>query len=138
LVRRPTTSQGFELGAEGKEGKEGKAGKEGVAWKEGKEGKEGTFAGLTTADKETLLAVLPYVKFAGIARQNRADLARRHKVLALAPSTRLSLGAGSAWAGEAVWNGDGATGGGCSVVFTAQPWQQSVSDWSGVGCGGRL
>jgi hypothetical protein len=46
-----------ELGAEGKEGK---AGKEGAP---GKEGKEGTFAGLTTADKETLLAVLPYVKF---------------------------------------------------------------------------
>ena len=41
-----------ELGAEGKEGKAGK---------EGKEGKEGTFAGLTTADKETLLAVLPYL-----------------------------------------------------------------------------
>jgi Subtilase family/IPT/TIG domain len=51
--------------------------------------------------------------------------------------TRLSLGAGSAWAGETVWNGDGATGGGCSVVFTAQPWQQSVSDWSGVGCAGK-
>jgi hypothetical protein len=51
--------------------------------------------------------------------------------------TRLSLGAGSAWAGETVWNGDGATGGGCSVVFTAQPWQQSVSDWSGVGCGAK-
>ena len=49
--------------------------------------------------------------------------------------TRLSLGAGSAWAGETVWNGDGATGGGCSIVFTAQPWQQSLSDWSGVGCG---
>jgi IPT/TIG domain len=49
--------------------------------------------------------------------------------------TRLSLGTGSAWAGETVWNGDGATGGGCSVVFTAQPWQQSLSDWSGVGCG---
>ncbi len=48
--------------------------------------------------------------------------------------TRLSLGAGSAWAGETVWDGDHATGGGCSVVFTAQPWQQSVSDWSGVGC----
>ena len=30
---------------------------------QGKEGKEGTFAGLTAADKETLLAVLPYVKF---------------------------------------------------------------------------
>ena len=49
--------------------------------------------------------------------------------------TRLSLGTGSAWAGETVWNGDGATGGGCSIVFTAQPWQQSLSDWSGVGCG---
>ena len=36
-----------------------------------------------------------------------------------------------------MWNGDGATGGGCSVVFTAQPWQQSVSDWSGVGCGAK-
>jgi hypothetical protein len=46
-----------ELGAEGKEGK---AGKEGAP---GKEGKEGTFAGLTTAEKATLLAVLPYVKF---------------------------------------------------------------------------
>ncbi len=48
--------------------------------------------------------------------------------------TRLSLGTGSAWAGETVWDGDHATGGGCSVVFTAQTWQQSVSDWSGVGC----
>ncbi len=48
----------IELGAEGKEGK--------VPAKKaqpGKEGKEGTFAGLTTAEKETLLAVLPYVKF---------------------------------------------------------------------------
>jgi hypothetical protein len=43
-----------ELGAEGKEGKEGAP---------GKEGKEGTFAGLTAAEKETLLSVLPYVKF---------------------------------------------------------------------------
>ncbi len=51
--------------------------------------------------------------------------------------TRLGLGAGSAWAGETVWNGDGATGGGCSVVFTAQPWQQSLSNWSGVGCGAK-
>ncbi len=51
--------------------------------------------------------------------------------------TRLSLGAGSAWTGEAVWNGDGAGGGGCSVVFTAQPWQQSLSNWSAVGCGAK-
>ena len=51
--------------------------------------------------------------------------------------TRLALGVGGAWAGETVWNGDGATGGGCSVVFTAQPWQQNLSNWSGVGCGAK-
>ncbi len=48
--------------------------------------------------------------------------------------TRLSLGAGSEWAGETVWDGDGAGGGGCSIEFEAQPWQQGVSDWSTVGC----
>ncbi|HEX5223521.1 MAG TPA: S8 family serine peptidase [Solirubrobacteraceae bacterium] len=47
--------------------------------------------------------------------------------------TRLSATSGS-WAGESVWNGDGAGGGGCSVVFEAQPWQRAVSDWSSVGC----
>jgi hypothetical protein len=51
--------------------------------------------------------------------------------------TRLSLAPGSAWSGESVWNGNGAGGGGCSVEFTAQPWQQGVADWSGVGCGQR-
>ena len=59
--------------------------------------------------------------------------------------TNLSLGPQGEWAGETVWNdggeseglkeGYGAGGGGCSVQFTAQPWQQSVSDWSDVGCG---
>lgn len=45
------------------------------------------------------------------------------------------LGPGGSWAGETVWNGDGAGGGGCSVKLTAPIWQQSVSDWSSVGCG---
>jgi hypothetical protein len=49
--------------------------------------------------------------------------------------TRLSLTAAGEWAGETVWNGDGAGGGGCSLKLTAQPWQQSTSDWSSVGCG---
>jgi Subtilase family len=48
--------------------------------------------------------------------------------------TRLSLAAGGAWAGETVWNGDHATGGGCSVVFAAPPWQHSLADWTAVGC----
>jgi Subtilase family len=43
---------------------------------------------------------------------------------------------------ETVWNdgegaGGGAGGGGCSSEFTAQPWQQSVPDWSAVGCEDR-
>jgi hypothetical protein len=52
--------------------------------------------------------------------------------------TRLNVALGGAWAGETVWNGGperGAGGGGCSVVFEAQPWQKKVSDWSSVGCG---
>lgn len=51
--------------------------------------------------------------------------------------TRLSLTEGGAWAGEAVWNGDGAGGGGCSAVFAAPSWQQSVSDWPAVGCASK-
>jgi hypothetical protein len=46
---------------------------------------------------------------------------------------------------ESVWNEDpssehtnqGAGGGGCSLSFTAPPWQQAVPDWSRVGCGSR-
>jgi len=48
--------------------------------------------------------------------------------------TRLTLGAGGAWSAETVWNGSGASGGGCSIQFTAPAWQQAVSDWSGIGC----
>jgi len=61
--------------------------------------------------------------------------------------TRLILNKpGNTWKSETVWNdggqnskgereGAGAGGGGCSALFTAQPWQQSVPDWSTVGCG---
>jgi len=48
--------------------------------------------------------------------------------------TRLRLTAGGAWLQETVWNGDGAGGGGCSTVLSAPAWQQSVADWSAVGC----
>jgi Subtilase family len=58
--------------------------------------------------------------------------------------TRL-MRSGGKWQSETVWNdggesggvmdGYGATGGGCSESFTAQPWQQHVADWSKVGCG---
>jgi len=48
--------------------------------------------------------------------------------------THLNRTAGGAWKAETVWNGDGAGGGGCSVL-SAPAWQQSVADWSTVGCG---
>jgi Subtilase family len=58
-------------------------------------------------------------------------------VVAVGGTRLASLGAGGAWTGESVWNGSGAGGGGCSEAFDAQPWQQGVADWSGVGCGPR-
>ncbi len=51
--------------------------------------------------------------------------------------TRLTLSAAGAWSSETVWNGDGAGGGGCSVNFLAPAWQQSLADWSSVGCGNK-
>ena len=48
--------------------------------------------------------------------------------------TRLTLGAESKWSNETVWNGSGASGGGCSIQFTAPAWQQSVANWSSIGC----
>ena len=61
--------------------------------------------------------------------------------------TRLGLGSDGEWAGESVWNdggksagrrdGHGATGGGCSSQFAAQPWQLNVADWSAVGCASK-
>jgi hypothetical protein len=57
--------------------------------------------------------------------------------------TKLTLSGGNTWAGESVWNEDpspetgkyeGAAGGGCSLRFTAQAWQQTVPDWTSVGC----
>jgi hypothetical protein len=60
--------------------------------------------------------------------------------------TRLLLNpTGNTWQSETVWNDSGATGsvtegygaggGGCSEIFTAPAWQQSLANWTGVGCG---
>ena len=51
--------------------------------------------------------------------------------------TRLTLGSGGAWASEKVWNGYGASGGGCSTIFEAPAWQQSVAGFAAVGCAGK-
>ena len=49
--------------------------------------------------------------------------------------TRLSLGAEGKWAGETIWNGKGAGGGGCSISLAAPEWQTAEPDWSSLGCG---
>jgi hypothetical protein len=63
--------------------------------------------------------------------------------------TTLELNPDGTRANEAVWNNngpgdeeglasgerEGATGGGCSKLFTAQPWQQAVAGFSSTGCG---
>jgi PKD repeat protein len=64
--------------------------------------------------------------------------------------TTLKLSESGKRASEKVWNGngplderyfegfsEGATGGGCSTIFTAQPWQQDVSAFAATGCGNR-
>jgi len=51
--------------------------------------------------------------------------------------TRLASLIGGTWQGETVWNGSGAGGGGCSVVFTAPAWQQQAADWGAVGCASK-
>jgi hypothetical protein len=58
--------------------------------------------------------------------------------------TSLHLTSSGARAGETVWNdegpegetgvGLGATGGGCSTLFTAQPWQQDAPGFAASGC----
>jgi PKD repeat protein len=48
--------------------------------------------------------------------------------------TRLSLTSEGTWAGETVWNGDGAGGSGCSEHYEAPPWQRALPNWPAVGC----
>ena len=63
--------------------------------------------------------------------------------------TSLKLTTRGTRASESVWNDSGrpsrsaefkqfsATGGGCSTLFTAPAWQQSVAGWASSGCGTR-
>ena len=55
-------------------------------------------------------------------------------VIAVGGTTLKLNGVTGAWSEESVWDG---TGGGCSLNFEAQPWQDEVSGWSSVGCEDR-
>jgi PKD domain len=61
--------------------------------------------------------------------------------------TTLALNESGARAAETVWNGNGvenledfsqgATGGGCSEIFPAKPWQLAVAGFGATGCGSK-
>jgi PKD repeat protein len=62
--------------------------------------------------------------------------------------TTLELNASGKRRSETVWNGnsaldangeleEGATGGGCSTLFTAEPWQQATPGYGATGCAGK-
>src|SRR5260370_22971208 len=52
--------------------------------------------------------------------------------------TRLLLNPEGQRSSERVWNGQGASGGGCSTQFAAPEWQSLVADWPAVVCTKRL
>ena len=52
--------------------------------------------------------------------------------------TRLELNTpANTWKSEAVWNGYGATGSGCSAQFAAPAWQLELPNWESIGCGSK-
>jgi hypothetical protein len=66
------------------------------------------------------------------SERGRADFPATSPDVIAVGGTRLILhAAGRAWKEESVWNGDEATGGGCSVLYSAPSWQPSAT----VGCG---
>jgi Subtilase family len=89
-----------------------------------------------------------YLDWLSGARSSAAEYPASSPHVIAVGGTRLKLNATSrAWERETVWNdggwrnglpeGFGAGGGGCSASFAADAWQQSVADWSAVGCGSR-
>jgi hypothetical protein len=56
-------------------------------------------------------------------------------LIAVGGTRLLPLGPDSNWAGETVWNGKGAGGGGCSISFAAPEWQTTQPDWPSLACG---
>jgi hypothetical protein len=76
-----------------------------------------------------------YLNWGGrMAEQKFVDYPASSPHVVAVGGTRLRLQEG-AWKEETVWNGQGATGGGCSKVFAAPQWQLGASDWPAIGCG---
>jgi len=75
--------------------------------------------------------------YAGSAEQEYVDYPAASPDVLAAAGTRLELGPSGTYPRERVWNGKGATGGGCAerTFFTAPTWQSELPNWSEVGCG---
>jgi Subtilase family len=78
-----------------------------------------------------------YRDWAGTEGQFTSFPASSPSVVAVGGTRLRTLGIGGAWQGETVWNGSGASGGGCSTLFTAPAWQQEATNWGAVGCASK-
>ncbi|HEV7161749.1 MAG TPA: S8 family serine peptidase, partial [Solirubrobacteraceae bacterium] len=86
-----------------------------------------------------------YLEWAAEAPSRVASFPASSPHVVAVGGTRLLLSKFATWKTESVWNdggesggvkeGFGVGGGGCSAVFSAEPWQSDVSSWPEVGCG---
>ncbi len=86
-----------------------------------------------------------YLEWAAEAPSRVASFPASSPHVVAVGGTRLIVSESAQWQTESVWNdggeshgvkeGFGADGGGCSTVFSAEPWQTEVASWPEVGCG---
>jgi subtilase family serine protease len=82
----------------------------------------------------------------GLPTPNAPQVPASYNTVVGVGGTTLNLNSSNARTSETVWNdngpndedgfsAEGASGGGCSTVYTAQSWQQDVAGYSSLGCG---
>jgi subtilase family serine protease len=92
-----------------------------------------------------------YYSFDQLAVVNQPNIPASYNTVVAVGGTSLYLGQSGARQSETVWNdngpqdyyqqnlnagvGLGASGGGCSTLFSADGWQTSLSTWASTGCG---
>ena len=92
-----------------------------------------------------------YYSYDLLVGQNQPNIPASYNTTVSVGGTSLYLGQTAARQSESVWNDNGprdlleqdfgqplgASGGGCSTMFSAQHWQTSLSTWGSTGCGSK-
>jgi len=92
-----------------------------------------------------------YYDYDMLSAVNQPGIPAAYNTTVSVGGTSLYLGQSAARQSETVWNDNGArdydqqitgealgaSGGGCSTKFSAQPWQTSLSTWGSTGCGSK-